>query len=222
MKPASLNIEAYCIFLRHYISLLANNYKSVRILFDLRQQKLYQLISQQEGKLEHREDLRQQKLYQLISLHFCHCQQVHNLRQQKLYQLISLFRLRTRNAMNLRQQKLYQLISQPPTSLEYFRIYDSRNYISLLATLSIYIFCLDDLRQQKLYQLISHYCLCVCFILSTIVEIILAYQPLLKVLSSICIYDSRNYISLLALPSLLPLISQSTIVEIILAYQPRE
>ena len=131
MKPASLNIEAYCIFLRHYISLLANNYKSVRILFDLRQQKLYQLISQ-PSKL-HRE--LQSTIVEIILAY-----QPSAVRQQAIrstiveiilaYQPVSNSRV---NNANLRQQKLYQLISQSLGCLQDLQIYDSRNYISLLA-----------------------------------------------------------------------------------------
>ena len=121
-------------------------------------------------------------------------------------------------------------------------IYNSRNYQSLLALLRYHqIFW--DLQQQKLLELTSR-----CPILakhflylqqqklleltslkspvrrpntiSTIVEIIRAYQPLKRKNYGRTIYNSRNYQSLLANPLLMDNYVVSTIVEIIRAYQP--
>ena len=102
----------------------------------------------------------------------------------------------------LRQQKLYKLISlQVHTHLVYQCIYDSRNYISLLAlkdnkliidipsTIVEIILAYQPHAKQKGANT-----------LSTIVEIILAYQPRTQLSRQYyLIYDSRNYISLLAL-----------------------
>ena len=77
----------------------------------------------------------------------------------------------------LRQQKLYQLINRKIITTIISPIYDSRNYISLLASLGLlqgrpeiydsrnYISLLAVLKQKVFGNL------------STIVEIILAYQP---------------------------------------------
>ena len=99
-------------------------------------------------------------------------------------------------------------------------IYDSRNYISLLAVISLTPQS-KDLRQQKLYQLISLF-LAFAFLYSYLRQQKL-YQlisPIYSPIPPIMIYDSRNYISLLAPCKFNTLISVSTIVEIILAYQP--
>ena len=230
-------------------------------------------------------DLRQQKLYQLISLFLAFAFLYSYLRQQKLYQLISpiyspippIMIYDSRNYISLlapckfntlisvstiveiilayqpllfinvgvgylRQQKLYQLISLMRLPLNNFSIYDSRNYISLLAP-SVLLFAINavstiveiilayqpilcvpkgnlHLRQQKLYQLISlvlvqgHDCT------STIVEIILAYQPDGLEPPPPDLRQQKLYqlISLFTLDG--DVMSLSTIVEIILAYQP--
>ena len=177
MKPASLNIEAYCIFLRHYISLLANKYKSVRILFDLLQQKLYQLISTTIliGSKILIYDSRNYisllaRVYRYSSL-----SSIYDSRNyiSLLAIILTIIAKYTSTIVEiilayqpcaktgyilryLRQQKLYQLISPHAKIRFILEIYDSRNYISLLAKDVTFVECGSNLRQQKLYQLISH------------------------------------------------------------------
>ena len=120
----------------------------------------------------------------------------------------------------LQQQKLLELTSLTSIRFGNACIYNSRNYQSLLAFLQS----------------------CCPQSLSTIVEIIRAYQPSLHAKDSpsylqqqklleltslmtvngafMAIYNSRNYQSLLAIEPLIHVKLLSTIVEIIRAYQP--
>ena len=167
----------------------------------LRQQKLYKLISLQvHTHLVYQCIYDSRNYISLLALILRILTGKSNLRQQKLYQLISPTARIQNGGNDLRQQKLYQLISQRRTLTKTKIIYDSRNYISLLATHSLH----SGLSTS-----------------STIVEIILAYQPPTAYQKFyMVIYDSRNYISLLASLEVVLHFTQSTIVEIILAYQP--
>ena len=77
------------------------------------------------------------------------------------------------------------------------RIYNSRNYRSLLASKIPCCMC-RDLQQQKLQKLTSQHQFSTDVLSSTIVEIIEAYQPCHLGVFLIIIYNSRNYRSLLA------------------------
>ena len=92
------------------------------------------------------------------------------------YQSLLAGRIKIRTLCHLQQQKLLELTSQiKPLSLMP-SIYNSRNYQSLLAKLIRSLFSL----------------------LSTIVEIIRAYQPHTEEIECFPIYNSRNYQSSLA------------------------
>ena len=102
---------------------------------------------------------------------------------------------------DLQQQKLLELTSLDFRSEFPDSIYNSRNYQSLLAV------------DERFYQAV----------ISTIVEIIRAYQPHTEEIECFPIYNSRNYQSLLAREGyVVPTILLSTIVEIIRAYQPNK
>ena len=182
---------------RNYISLLAGEICSVGVvIYDSRNYiSLLALQVMLHAPLTIYDSRNYISLLAVISL----TPQSKDLRQQKLYQLISLFLAFAFLYSYLRQQKLYQLISPIYSPIPPIMIYDSRNYISLLApckfntlisvsTIVEIILAYQPLlfinvgvgylRQQKLYQLISPFCFAVCH--------------------KCCIYDSRNYISLLA------------------------
>ena len=121
--------------------------------------------------------------------------------------------------MYLQQQKLLELTSHRHYLLISLSIYNSRNYQSLLASNNYNGFPFN-LQQQKLLELTSPYQISGCTRISTIVEIIRAYQPLqyrsicrhnlqqqklleltspkVAVMVTSTIYNSRNYQSLLA------------------------
>ena len=120
-----------------------------------------------------------------------------DLQQQKLLELTSLFP-HPRRVSDLQQQKLLELTSLADYKNGFCAIYNSRNYQSLLAQ-STAKPGRQYLQQQKLLELTSLIGARMPMSLSTIVEIIRAYQP--------------------SVPSSF-IISVSTIVEIIRAYQP--
>ena len=168
----------------------------------LRQQKLYKLISLQvHTHLVYQCIYDSRNYISLLALILRILTGKSNLRQQKLYQLISPTARIQNGGNDLRQQKLYQLISHSQPSFRTFHfIYDSRNYISLLATYSLPKVLHGYLRQQKLYQLISQ------FGGSASLHSIYDSRNYISLLASFNvytpgsqIYDSRNYISLLAL-----------------------
>ena len=122
--------------------------------------------------------------------------------------------------MYLQQQKLLELTSLRESIKRYLYIYNSRNYQSLLARFR-YWKNLNNLQQQKLLELTSLLVDLAWEYISTIVEIIRAYQPVVALaVLHIQIYNSRNYQSLLALGFGRLQSVLSTIVEIIRAYQP--
>ena len=187
---------------------------------NLQQQKLYQAFSQVKAADAERENLQQQKLYQAFSPDtLC----VHSPAVSTIVEIISGFQPKSQiqqNSYNLQQQKLYQAFSQRNIERDKFLIYNSRNYIRLLASFSITIhlinlqqqklyqaFSLDDeesaqggyLQQQKLYQ---------------------AFSPGPHYPHPLSIYNSRNYIRLLANHILCNSAKTSTIVEIISGFQP--
>ena len=141
------------------------------------------------------------------------------LQQQKLLEPTSPPHCASPPISNLQQQKLLE-----PTSLQVLgegcAIYNSRNYQSLLATTLVFPNC----QISTIVEIIRAYQPSdtgnIVVRLSTIVEIIRAYQPIDDVTQDGSIYNSRNYQSLLAFPFFKRLSSTSTIVEIIRTYQP--
>ena len=98
---------------------------------------------------------------------------------------------------NLQQQKFHWLISLGEVDVPPLRIYNSRNSIGLLAV-SDGEERIFYLQQQKFHWLISQLLATGQSLLSTIVEIPLAYQPWQFYATKAKIYNSRNSIGLLA------------------------
>ena len=206
---------------RNYWSLLAQNGECDQ--YDhLQQQKLLELTSPnasttdrqrstiveiigayQPAKTEHQEQqyLQQQKLLELTSL-TKQSGKLTNLQQQKLLELTSPEKKSQGQNQDLQQQKLLELTS-------------------LKSSVRLQILYLQ---QQKLLELTSLNKTIIFqnAILSTIVEIIGAYQPKKVSHSYVQIYNSRNYWSLLAKFTGDLVRYSSTIVEIIGAYQPED
>ena len=121
-----------------------------------------------------------------------------DLQQQKLLELTS-HNLRLTEQPNLQQQKLLELTS--PSFIDPWRvpIYNSRNYQSLLANNKGEKTILY-LQQQKLLELTSLQTVSILTRVSTIVEIIRAYQPSMSHFKC-CDYDLQQQ-KLLELTSL--------------------
>ena len=141
------------------------------------------------------------------------------LQQQKLLELTSPSQRKHLLFSDLQQQKLLELTSPLQTDAPFPLIYNSRNYQSLLARLA---HVSDDIiyNSRNYQSLLAFTAVLQSRSISTIVEIIRAYQPKYEQGRG---YSDLQQQKLLELTSLSPdtlRISVSTIVEIIRAYQP--
>ena len=141
-----------------------------------------------------------------------------DLQQQKLQKLTS-HKLQGRFPLNLQQQKLQKLTSLiehvVPAGCDL-----QQQKLQKLTSQSVTV---NNTELSTIVEIIEAYQ--PFFVgghpfLSTIVEIIEAYQPINIKQGNTLIYNSRNYRSLLALAEHVAKFARSTIVEIIEAYQP--